>query len=76
VGGENGVVWLDDGSGDSWCWVDGELQLRLLAIVGGKTLEEEGTETRSSSTTEGVEDQETLKRVAVVLRRIHQLMSA
>ena len=67
MGRENGIVWLDDGSGDPWCWVNSKLKLRLLAVVGGETFEEEGSETRTSSTTKRVEDQETLKRVAVVL---------
>jgi hypothetical protein len=75
VGREDGVVWLDDGGGDSWCWINSELKLRLLAVVGRETLEEERTETRTSSTTKGVEDQETLKRVAVVLN-IHKLISS
>ena len=45
VGGEDGVVGLDDGGGDLWGGVDGELQLGLLAgnretihQKGGKTV--------------------------------------
>lgn len=37
---ENGVVRLDNGSGSSWCWVNCELELGLLAIVGGKSLKQ------------------------------------
>jgi hypothetical protein len=66
VGGEDGVVWLDDRSGDLGCWVDTELELALLAIVDGQTLHQQGTETRTSSTTKGVEDEETLQTRAVV----------
>lgn len=66
VGGKNGVVWLDNGSGGLRSWIDTELQLNLLAKVDGQTLHEEGTETRSSSTTEGVEDEETLETRAVI----------
>lgn len=44
-----------------------KFELRFLAIVGRKTLKEERTESRTSSTTERVEDQETLQRAAIVL---------
>jgi hypothetical protein len=47
-------------------WVDSKLKLGLLAIVDGKTLHEEGSETGTGSTTEGVEDQETLETSALV----------
>ena len=66
VGGQDGVVWLDNGGGDLRSRVDAELKLALLAIVDGQTLHEESTETRASSTTERVEDQETLETGAVV----------
>jgi hypothetical protein len=43
VGREHSVVGLNDGSGDARSGVDGEFELGFLAIVGGETLEEEGT---------------------------------
>ena len=66
VCGEDGVVWLNNGSGGLRSWVDTELKLALLAVVNGKTLHEKSTETRTSSTTEGVENEETLKTRTVV----------
>ena len=42
-------------------WVDAELKLRLLAIVNRQPLHEKRSEPRPGATTEGVEDQETLK---------------
>lgn len=66
VGGENRVVRLDDGVGHRRSRVHAELQLRLLAVVGGETLENERTETRTSSTAERVEDEEALEAIAVV----------
>lgn len=66
VGGEDGVVWLNDGGGDLRSRVDAELELALLAVVDGETLHEESTETRAGTTTEGVEDEETLETRAVV----------
>ena len=66
VGGEDGVVGLDNGGGDLRSRVDTELELALLAVVDGETLHEEGTETGTGTTTEGVEDEEALETIAVV----------
>jgi len=66
VGGEDGVVWLNNGCGNLGSWVDTELELALLAVVDGQTLHQQGTETGTSSSTEGVEDEETLQTGAVV----------
>ena len=66
VGGQDGIVGLDDGGGDTRRWVDGELELGLLAILGSKTLKDESTKTRAGTTTEGVEDEEALERAAVI----------
>lgn len=66
VGGEDGVVGLDNGTRELGCGVNAELQLGLFAIVSGQTLEKESTETRSSSTTERVENEEALQTGAVV----------
>ena len=66
VGGKDGVVWLDNGAAHFRCRVHTEFELRLLAIVGGETLKEESTETRTSATTERVEDEEALEARAVV----------
>ena len=66
VGGEDGVVGLDNGGGDLRSRVDAKLELALLAVVDGETLHEEGTETGTGTTTEGVEDEEALQTRAVV----------
>ena len=66
VGGKDGVVWLDDSGGNLWSWVDGELELGLLAVVDGKALKEEGAEASTSATTEGVEEEEALETSALV----------
>lgn len=75
VGGEDCVVGLDNGSGDQGSWVDGELKLGLLAVVGAQALEQQGAETGTSSTTEGVENEEALKTRAIVLRGSRWLVS-
>lgn len=66
MGGEDGVVRLDNRVRGLRGGVDGELKLGLLAVVGGETLEQERTETRAGSTTERVEDEEALETRAVV----------
>lgn len=66
VGGQDGVVRLDDGGGRLGSWVDAELQLALLAVVDREALHEESTETRAGTTAEGVEDQEALEPGAAV----------
>jgi len=61
VGGQDGVVGLNDGGGVLGSRVNTEFQLGLLAVVNGETLHQQSTETRAGTTTEGVEDQEALE---------------
>ena len=68
MGGQDSVVRLNDSSGNTGSRVNGELELGLLAPFSGEALQQESTETRTSTTTEGVEDEETLERVAVVYK--------
>ena len=49
---ENRVVWLHDTGSDLRRGIDSELKFRLLSVVHSQTFEEEGTESRSSATTE------------------------
>ena len=66
VGRQDSIVGLNDRGRDTRGWIDGKLKLGLLAIVGRETLEEERTKSRSSTTTERVEDEEPLEGGAVV----------
>ena len=43
VSGEDGVVWLNNGCGDLWGWIDGESELGFLTLIDGESLEEEGS---------------------------------
>jgi len=66
VGGEDRVVGLNDGGGDLRRGVDGETELGLLAVIDGKSLEEERAETGAGTTTDGVEDEEALETSALI----------
>jgi len=66
MGGQDGVVWLNNSGGDLWGWVDGETELGFLTIINGKSLEEEGSKSRSGTTTDGVENEETLETCALI----------
>jgi hypothetical protein len=66
VSGEHGVVGFHDGSGDLRGWVDAEVELALLSVVNGESLKEKRAETRSCTTTDGVEDEETLETSTLV----------
>ena len=66
VRGQDGVVGLDDRSGHPWSRVDGEFELGLFAILGRKTLEQQGAKAGAGTTTKRVEDQEALQRGTVV----------
>ena len=66
VGRENRVVGLNDRVGHGRSGVHAELELGLLAIVGGKTLENESTKTGAGSTAERVGHEESLETIAVV----------
>ena len=66
MGSQDGVVWLHDCRRDLGSRVHSELQLGFLSVVDGETFHQQGSETRSSTTTEGVEDQESLKSSALV----------
>ena len=66
VSGEHGVVWLNNGGGDLWGWVDGETELGLLTVIDGESLEKEGSETGTGSSSDSVEDEETLETSALI----------
>ena len=49
-----------------WGWVDGESELGFFTIIDGESLEEEGTKSGSGTSTDSVEDKETLKSSALI----------
>ena len=66
VGGQDGVVGLNNSGGDLRSGIDGKLQLGLLPVVHGKSLHEKGRKSRSSSSSKGVEEQKSLKTSTLV----------
>jgi hypothetical protein len=66
MGSEDRVVRLNNSSRDLRGGVDGELELRFLAVVNGKSLQEERSESGSGSSSEGMEDKESLESSTLV----------
>merc|ERR1711931_74764 len=66
VRGEDTVVWLDDSGGDLRGRVDGELELGLLSVVDGESLHKKRSESRTGTTAERVEDEESLETSALI----------
>ena len=64
--GQNRVVRLHNSRRHLRGGEDAELKLGLLTVVHGQTLHEEGTETGTRTTTEGVEHHETLETSTVI----------
>merc|ERR1719379_68373 len=60
------VVWLNDSSSNLRTRPDCEAQLRLLAVVHGKSLKHEATKTSASATTACIEDEEALQARTIV----------
>ena len=46
--------------------IDAELELGLLSVINRQTLHKQGSESGSSTTSEGVEDEEALESSAVI----------
>jgi hypothetical protein len=66
VCGEHRVVGFNDRGRQLGRGVNAEFELRLLAVVCGEALEEKSTESRSSATAKGMENEEALEAIAVV----------
>src|SRR3546814_198408 len=66
MGREHRVVWLNNSSRHLRSRGDSKGKLGLAAVVDGQTLQEKRSETRSSTTASGVEDEEALETSAVV----------
>jgi len=66
VGGQDRVVGLDHGGGHLGSGVDGELELGFLSVINRKTLHQKCRKSRSSSTTKGVEEKESLKSSTLI----------
>jgi len=66
VSGKDGVVWFNNSSRDLWGWIDGETELGFFTVIDRESFEEEGSESRSGTTTDGVEYEETLETGTLV----------
>ena len=61
---KGGIIWLNDGIWDLWWWHDWESGHDSVWIFFSDLWDEKGSHTRSSSTSKGVGDLETLKAIA------------
>jgi hypothetical protein len=66
VGGKNGVVGFNNSGGNLGGGVDGESDFGFFTVVDGKSFQKEGSESRSSSSSDGVENHESLESGTVI----------
>uniref|UniRef100_K3X1R8 Secreted protein n=1 Tax=Globisporangium ultimum (strain ATCC 200006 / CBS 805.95 / DAOM BR144) TaxID=431595 RepID=K3X1R8_GLOUD len=66
VSREHRVIWLNDSRRHLWRRIDREAKLTLAAVVDRQTFEQKRAETRTSTTTDGVEHHEALETGTVI----------
>jgi hypothetical protein len=66
VSRKNGVVGLHNGSGQLGRGINAEIELGFLSVINGETFEQQRTESRASSSTNRVENEETLEASAAI----------
>jgi len=66
MGGEDRVVRFNNSGRNLGSWVDSEFKFGFLAVVNGEPFHQQRGETRTGTTTEGVEQEETLKTGTLV----------
>jgi hypothetical protein len=66
VSGQDRIVRLNNSSRDLRGWIDSESQFGFLSIINRKSFQKKGTKTRSSTTSDGIENQESLESSTVI----------
>jgi hypothetical protein len=66
VSGQDGVVRFNHGGGDLGGRVNGETEFGLLAVIDGESFQQEGSQSGSSSSSDGVEDHKSLETGTVI----------
>jgi len=66
VSWENWVVWLNDCSWDLGWWVNGKTELWFFTVIDWQSLEEKRSQTWASTSTDWVENEETLESSALI----------
>ena len=66
MGSQNGIVWLDNGSGDLRGRVNSKFKFSFLSIINRESFHQKRGKTGTSSTAERVENQETLESGTIV----------
>jgi hypothetical protein len=60
------VVWLNDGSWNLWGWINSESEFGFLTVIDWKSFEKKRSKSWSSTSSDGVEDEETLETCALI----------
>jgi len=66
VGGKNGVVWFNNSGRDLGRWVDGESDFGFFTVINRKSFKKKRSESRSSSSSDGIENHESLESGTVI----------
>jgi hypothetical protein len=66
VGGEDGVVGFNDSGGNLGRGVDGETEFGFLTVIDGKSFQKQRSQSGSGSSSDGVENEESLETGTVV----------
>lgn len=66
VSGKNGVVWFNNSGGDLGGGVHGESDFGFFTVINRKSFKKKRSESRSSSSSDGVENHESLESGTVV----------
>ena len=66
MGAKNGVVWFNNRGRDLGGRIDGESDFGFFTVVNGKSFKKKRSESRSSSSSDGIEDHESLESGTVI----------
>jgi len=66
MSGQDAVVRLHDRGGDLGRRIDSETELRFLSVVHREPLQQQASQTGTSSSADGIEDEEALETGAVI----------
>jgi len=66
VSWKNWIVWLNNSSWNLWWWIYSESEFGFLTVIDWKSFEKKGSKSWSSTSSNCIEDEETLKTCALI----------